>query len=95
MGKFNLTSYGQSSRQNVGEIEWRIFCQTLCSGNFLLCTQSLVKMTSDALERRNTYFEIIMVSISSTFFARIFRTFNPNVTEKKDVHMKNSLKKRW
>jgi len=31
LGKFHR----RSLRQNIGEIEWRIFCQTLCAGNFL------------------------------------------------------------
>jgi hypothetical protein len=43
----NFTIYiGQiSSAQNFGDIKQRIFCQTLCVGNFLLGEQRLVKLT--------------------------------------------------
>jgi hypothetical protein len=34
-----------SKRQNVGETEWRIFRQAMCTGDFLLGAQSLVKLT--------------------------------------------------
>ncbi len=34
-----------SKVKNVGETEWRIFCQTLCAGDFSLGEQSLVKLT--------------------------------------------------
>jgi len=33
----------------VGEMELRIFCQTLCAGNFSLGAQRLVKLTLEVL----------------------------------------------
>jgi len=49
-GHINLANfnshYMQSLMQNVGEIEQGIFfCQKLCTGDFLLGAQSLVKLT--------------------------------------------------
>jgi len=41
LGKFHQ----RSSMQNVGEIEWQNFQQTLRASNFLRCKQSLVKLT--------------------------------------------------
>jgi len=35
-----------SSMQNVGEIEWQIFCHMLCARNFCLGAQRLVKLKS-------------------------------------------------
>ncbi len=41
LGKFHQ----HSLRQNFGEIERQIFCQTLCAGNFSLQKQSLMKLS--------------------------------------------------
>jgi len=38
-----------SSAQNVGEIEWQFFCQSMCGSNYLLGAQSLGKSTPSVL----------------------------------------------
>jgi hypothetical protein len=35
-GKFQLTSRANLAPLNIGEIEWKFFCQTPWAGNFLL-----------------------------------------------------------
>jgi len=54
--RINLVNFtvhiGQiSSAQNVGEIEWQFFSQTLCAGNILLGAQRLVKLTQGVLQQ--------------------------------------------
>jgi hypothetical protein len=47
-GEFQLKSLANLAALNIGEIEWRIFRQTLCAGNFFARRKSLVKLTLGA-----------------------------------------------
>jgi hypothetical protein len=55
LANFTLHIGQISSAQNVGEIDWQIFRQTLYTGNFLLGAQRLVKLTPEATFDRKSF----------------------------------------
>jgi len=71
-------------RQNVGEIEWQIFHQTLCAGNFSPGKQSLVKSTTRR-ELSNIILAVIDNEMASSIcWKKLFLNFIINLTLKKN-----------